>query len=414
MGVNDLSFNQLSTVLNAINGHATGTVSPAAVTTADFISVAQATLKTGYDPVIQAISQVLGKTIFSIRPYSRKFKGLRVDNQRFGYITRKIQIADKPFENDDRIPLTDGQSVDMYKINKPNALQTNIYGQNVFQKSLTLFRDQLDSAFKGPDEFGEFVSMVMTNASDMIEQAHESLARAALVNFMAGKMVYDVGNVKHVLKDYNDALGLTSTARLTKADILAPENFKSFVQWFYSYVASISSMMTERSAKFHMNVTQFGGTVDPDTGAITGGTDKTVMRHTPYNKQKVYILNEWRYAADARALADTYHDTYLKYADVETPNFWQFINLPDAISATPMCINAAGLNIAPTSGIAVSNIIGCIFDEEALGYTVMNEWSSATPLNARGGYTNMFWHFTDRYWNDFTENGVILVLDDPA
>ena len=27
------------------------------------------------------------------------------------------------------------------------------------------------------------------------------------------------------------------------------------------------------------------------------------------------------------------------------------------------------------------------------------------------GYSNIFWHFTDRYWNDFTENGIVLLLD---
>ena len=60
-----------------------------------------------------------------------------------------------------------------------------------------------------------------------------------------------------------------------------------------------------------------------------------------------------------------------------------------------------------------------IFGEEALGYTVMNQWSATTPFNAKGGYSNVFFHFTDRFWNDFTdrfwndftENGLALLLD---
>ena len=59
----------------------------------------------------------------------------------------------------------------------------------------------------------------------------------------------------------------------------------------------------------------------------------------------------------------------------------------------------------------MSKVFGVIFDEDAAGYTVVNQWSASAPFNARGGYTNIFWHSTDRYWNDFTENAVVLLLD---
>ena len=52
-----------------------------------------------------------------------------------------------------------------------------------------------------------------------------------------------------------------------------------------------------------------------------------------------------------------------------------------------------------------------MFDDEALGYTVMDEWAAPTPFNAKGGYTNQFWHNTKKWYNDFTEKGIILCLD---
>ena len=164
MAINDLSFNQLASVLNSIHRQATGVDALTPTNTNEFVSMAQATLQTGYDPVISAISQVLGRTIFAIRPYNRKFAGLQVDNQRWGYITRKINIADKPFIADDRILLTEGQSVDQYIVNKPEILQTNFYGQNVYAKMYTIFKDQLDCAFRNEDEFRQFLSMVTQNA----------------------------------------------------------------------------------------------------------------------------------------------------------------------------------------------------------------------------------------------------------
>lgn len=392
MAVNDLTFNQLSMVLNSIVQQATGQQAQQATNTAEFVSVAQTALKTGYDPVLQAISQVLSRTIFSIRPYTRKFGGLMVSNQQFGNIVRKLNIADKDWEEDSRFELTDQNSVDMYKVNKPSILQTNFYGANVFEKSLTIFKDQLDCAFSNPDEFGRFVSMTMTNASDMIEQAHENLARATLANFIGGKISGDTASVIHLLTEYNTITGLKPP--LTAETVYQPANFKPFMQWVYSRVASLSSLMTERTQKFHINV-----------------TGKEISRHTPVNKQKVYLYAPARYQTETMVLADVYHDNFLRMADNETVNFWQSIDKPDEINVQPVYLQADGTLKSDDTPLNQKGIFGVMFDEEAAGYTVVNQWSAPTPFNSKGGYSNIFWHFTDRYWNDFTENGIVLLLD---
>lgn len=397
MAVNSLTFNQLATVLNSIVSQATGKAAITPTNTGEFTSVANVALSTGYDPLMTAISQVLSRTIFSIRPYTRKFGGLEVSEQQFGNVTRKLNIADKDFENDDRFALTDGESVDMFKVNKPSVLQTNFYGANIYQKSLTIYRDQLDNAFQNADEFGRFITMIMSNASDLLEQARENMARATLANFIGGKIEGDTDNVIHLLTEYNALTGLT----LTATSVYQPENFKAFVQWAYSRIAAISSLMTERSQKFHVNVTNWGG----------ASVDKSISRHTPYEYQKVYLYAPARFQMEMMALADTYHDGFLRLAYNETVNFWQSIDSPDTINVTPTYMtNTGGLTTAEEA-VNQSDVFGVIFDRDAAGYTLVNQWSSPTPFNARGGYTNIFWHETARYWNDFTENGVVLLLD---
>lgn len=397
MPVNGLAFNQLATVLNSVVSQATGKTAITPTNTGEFTSVANVALSTGYDPLMTAISQVLSRTIFSIRPYTRKFGGLEVSEQQFGNVTRKLNIADKDFENDDRFALTDGESVDMFKVNKPSVLQTNFYGANIYQKSLTIYRDQLDNAFQNADEFGRFITMIMTNASDLLEQARENMARATLANFIGGKLEGDADNVIHLLTEYNALTGLT----LTATSVYQPENFKAFVQWAYSRIATISSLMTERSQKFHVNVTNWGG----------ASVDKSISRHTPYEYQKVYLYAPARFQMEMMALADTYHDGFLRLAYNETVNFWQSIDKPDSINVTPTYMTNTGALTTAEDAVNQANVFGVIFDRDAAGYTLVNQWSSPTPFNARGGYTNIFWHETARYWNDFTENGVVLLLD---
>lgn len=390
MAANDLSFNQLSTVLNSIVAQATGKNQLAITNTSEFISVAQTALKTGYDPLLQSISQVLSRTIFSTRPYYRKFGGIQVDNQKWGNITRKLNISDKDWENDVRFELVDGESVDMYKVNKPNILQTNFYGANVYERSYTIFKDQLDCAFSGPDEFARFLSMVTGNCTDMIEQAHENLARATVANYIGGKVKGDADSCIHLLTEYNALTGLA----LTKENVYQPANYKPFIDWVYSRIASLTELMTERSQLFHTNI-----------------TGKTINRHTPLQRQRVYLYAPARFNIESMSLANTYNYNFLKMAYNETVNYWQSIQSPSKINVKPSYLKADGTITTPEAALEQDDIFGVIFDEEALGYTVMNQWSAATPFNAKGGYSNVFFHFTDRFWNDFTENGLVLLLD---
>ena len=400
---NDLSSNQLSTVLTAITNQATGVNNMAPVDTSSFVTVAQTALKTGYDPLTTAISQVLSKTIFSVRPYTRKFKGLNVSNQRYGNHVRKLLTIDKPFEDDDRLKLTDGASIDQYKVNKPKVLQTNFYGANQYQKSVTIYKDQLDCAFSSPDEFASFISMVMQNASDMIEQAHEETARATINNLICG--IYSAEATQqttlakanggeraiNLLELYN----LTNGTSLKVTDVYKTANFESFVKFAFSTINTIADLMTDRNTLFSSQLTNY-----------------TIIRHTPKDRMKFYLYTDLVNKINSEVYSTVFNPDFLKLVDFERVNFWQSPLEPSSINSKPVALKKDGTLDNNSQGVSINNVFGVLFDEEAAGYTTVNEWSQPSPFNARGGYYNQFWHFTDRYWNDFTENAVIFYIED--
>lgn len=396
--MNTMNYTQAATVLTEIVSQASGRKQIAPTNPAEFVAVAKVGLETGYDALATAISQVLSRTMFSVRPYNRKFAGLEADSIRYGNHVRKLNYIDQDPEEDDRIKLVDGQSIDQYTVKKPQILQTNFYGESVYQAHITIYRDQLDVAFSGPEEFTRFISGLMEHMSNQIEKWHEETARATVANFIAGKAASDSANVVYLLDLYEAETGL---AGLTAQSIKQPDNFVPFTKWLFGYLKTVSDMMTERSVKFHKNFT-------------IGGVAKLIHRHTPLDRQKIYLYAKELNNMDASVVSGTFHDDYLKIADYERVNFWQNINAPMEINATPGYNDADGSVHANPSAVTLENVLGVIFDEEAAGYTVINQWQANSPFNARGGYTNMFWHFTDRYWNDFTENGVVLVLDHSA
>lgn len=389
MAVNALTFNQLATVLTDITQQATGQKVLTPTNTAEFVSVAQKALLTGYDPLMTAISQVLSRTIFSVRPYTRKFQGLEADSLRYGNHVRKIQLADKGWEEDDRFKLVDGESVDQQIVDKPNALQTNFYGANVYQKHITIYRDQLDNAFSGPEEFQRFIGMVMQNVSDMIEQAHESTARATIANLIGGTIQGgQEAQVVYLVDEYAEYAGFETT----DFNPFDPEIFPDFARWTFARMQTVSKAMTERTLNYH-----------------TAFTDYDIMRHTPTEYQRCFLYAPLFEQVDARVLSTTFNEEYLRKLPREDVNFWQSSKDPGSINVTPVYVDE---DVELTTGTEAlyENVVGVLMDTEAAGYTVVNEWSAPAPFNARGGYTNIFYHFTDRYWNDFSENVVVFML----
>lgn len=395
---NDLSFNQLSTVLTAITNQATGVNNIAPVDTSTFITVAHTALKTGYDPLSTAISQVLSRTIFSVRPYSRKFKGLNVSNQRYGNHVRKLLTIDKPFEDDDRLKLVDGESIDQYKVNKPKVLQTNFYGANQYQKSVTIYKDQLDSAFSSPDEFASFISMVMQNASDMIEQAHEETARQTLCHLISSVMASEETATETVAKSNGGKRSINllllynmqNGTSLKVADVFKSENFEGFIKFVYATINTLANLMTERNTMFCSQLTGY-----------------PVIRHTPKSRMKFYLYTDFVNKINSQVFSSVFNPQFLKTVDFEEVNFWQNPLSSSEINNKPILLNKDG-SLLTGAEHKYKNVVGILFDEEAAGYTTVNEWSQPTPFNARGGYYNQFWHFTDRYWNDLTENAIVF------
>lgn len=390
MGVNSLTFEQSAALLNALRAEATGTnATSQVIDTKDFVSAATTTLAVGYDPVMSAITAVIGRSIFSDRRYTGRLGIMQVDNQAWGYITRKLQLSDVDWENEQQYSLTDGSSVDMYTVRKPNALQTNFMGQNIVQRHYTVFKDQLDTAFHSPEEFGRFMSMVAGNCMDMIEQKRELTRRMTIANFIGGKVAASNGII-HALTEYNTEVGGSYTA----TTIMAAANYEPFIKWLHARMQTLADFMAERSHLFQINI-----------------TGHVIERHTPTRDLRVVMLSKWMNDIKARVMSGTFNDDFLSLAGTEGISFWQNINEPDEINVKPVYLNANGTLTEASTAVNQAKIIAVMFDWEAMGTTIMNEWSMATPMNAAGGYSNMYYHFTTRYWNDFSEKGVVILLD---
>ena len=386
---NELNFDQVSALLNATLKQARGVDPVGEITLGNFAAVGQTLLKSGYDNLLNAISVVLSETYFSIRPYRQKFSGMYVSGQKFGNIVRKLQVVDKSAIDNDEYNLADGAGVDQYKISKPLVLQLNFYGGTTYSRDLPIFKNQLDVAFSNPEELGRFWSMLYQNLDDMVQQDKETEARLCLANFIGGKIAGDPDNVVHLVTKYNDISG----RNLTAETVHAPENWTDFVRWMFGYIKTLSEKLTNRTQRYHINI-----------------DGKPISRHTPLDRQRVYLLSDEANMIDTTVMSQTYHNDYLKVVDFETVSYWQGVDSPGAINVKPTYLKPDG-TLQQAAKAVTADVFGIIWDAEAMGCTVINEWSQVTPMNARGGYAVRWDHYTTRWWNDFTENAIVLMLD---
>ena len=419
MSVNSLTYEDVSNVLYAVYSLATGTDPTQVANYGDFTSVATKTLQLGTEKIMNALTYVLSKTIFSERPYEAKFKLLELDPVEWGNIVRKINFADgayampettyDPLNGTDPTAQTEirrqsggaPSPIDPWYGKDATVIQTNFYGTAVAADSYKIREEALRGAFQSPEELAAFLNSLMTFINNRHEQFVESLARGAMANFILGRNKASSSEtarqtVVHLLSEYNTQTGLT----LTATTVYQPDNFKPFMQWVYARVAAISDMMTERTIMHHTELSKNG---------------LQVLRHTPKRDQRILMYAPIQHMTAARVLADTYHDTYLRDTGIELVNYFGNVSTPQSVTGGFTYLNPDGsgtlIEVDDTDAETVNNIYGLILDRNAVGYMRQTTRVLTSPFNPADQSYTIWWHLAGKWVNDFSETGVLLLLD---
>lgn len=392
-----MSFEQAATVLNSLVQQATGNTALTVTSLADYISVGQQLLRTGYDPLNVGISQLVAKTIFSYRPFSGALSSLDRDSNEWGAITRKVNAINQPVETEGTYTLTDGQHTpDMFDVRKPKLWQSNFYGYDVWSDHVSVTRQQLKNAVQNPAEMGRLLDLILGTKSNEMEMSRVAFRRATIANMIGA--LYALNNavqVRHLLTEYNTATGLTTP--LTVQTVKQPENYGPFFRWAYAQIAKASDMIRNPNGIYHLN---------PTAG--------TILRHTPKEDQRLYIYSGALHDVDAQVLATTFNpdrvDKQLP-AVTESVDFFQAAGTPDSVNVIPAYIDATGQMPASPTAQNVENIFALLCDRDAIGVNFYQQSVEVSPYEAAGQYYNYWYHDAHRYYCDVTENAVLFLLD---
>lgn len=421
-----LSIEQAGRVLNAAFKQATGQEVISQLATGDYVSIATMAQRVGYEQMTNALSQVLTRTYIRVRAYSAKFRSLIKTEEQYGNMVRKITYIDRDIpEGDMTRNIEDGKEYSPYKVRKPQAIQTAYYGFNHIDDYITIFKNQWDTALSSGSELQRFISGIMQEWYNKLEQYHEQYSRATLINLIGGTQAYNKDSavtgarlthpemVRHLLTEYNTEHGTTLTRDALLADRTA---FTQFAEDLAYKMDTIVRQMGERTTMYH---------VSPLKSITAEGVAVTVpiKRHTPRENLQCYMLAPFWDRVKRVVRPGLFANEYLEYIKFDEVAFWQNIETPEKINANvsyfkPANVFTGGskttysmLNDSGNAAVELPYVLGVMFDDEAAAICYKNMWSAATPMNPAHGFQTNYIHEDVQWRNDNTENCCVLLLD---
>ncbi len=384
-----MTTNQVYTVVNSLNDQSQGKIPITVTDTASLISYGDLVLssKDMTDIWLNGLCLRIFKDIIVNRAYRNRMADLVKGEGEMGAIVRKIRTDMPDAEKDESVKLTDGEWVNHWVIANPIALQYLFAKRTPYQFHRTIQRRWLKEAFLSEAAMEQFIAAVYQQIDNKIELTIENLTKAALSNFAA--LCSTDGREVKLVTNYNASRAAGATALNPGPSAL---NDPAFLRHANQVVGMVASAMEDMSVLYnHEKVSTF----------------------TPAARRKFYTLSRFDKAMETILLADTYHDNYLTMASHRSLPYWQGTNVNpfDWTASAKINVNLQTPGTTETSGVELDNVVGVMFDTDALGAYRAVEDVQTTPLNAAGLYYNVYYHLQELWFNATDENGVVFTLN---
>ena len=396
------------TIANALVKEVTGqTPAITAVDTSSFVNVGQMCLDQSKEGTLQALSNMIARTIIAVRPYSGRFTSIEATSQEWGLFIRKIaffsgDFDDTKFINTVQNPetLRDGNSVDMYRIKKRYPLEMFYTGESTLNQRYTTFREQLKTAFQSESEFSAFLNGMMVEIGNDVARWKTAENRAVVMNFIGS--LYNTGKADqkvNLTEQFNAARDTNYTTRE-----LLTTHLQEFLSFFVSYLETLTGLLEESSELYHL------------TPACTDDSGNTLhlFRHTPKSEQKLLLYQPLINDAKAWVYPAIFGPGYLSFGNYEGVQFWQNINNRSAVSVTPAQFNVNTAKQEKGKAVQLDYVVGLLYDRRALATAYRQDSVYTTPFNISGEYYNTEHHWKMNYMQDPTENAVLFYMADPV
>lgn len=372
-----MTTDQIYALVNEVNAEAFGQNALSVVDTTSLISLGNTVLSssTNTEAFLNTLAQRIGRTILRFRDYRNKLGDMVLNDFEYGAILQKIKVLMPQAEEDEAFDLTDGQSVDHYKIAKPQVDQKLFVTRTPYQFHITIQRETLKEAFLSETAMGSFIGVVFGEVRNALEASLENLGRVTLATAIAEC----AGTARQIdlVSEYNSLYNPSPAL-----DEDTAQNSPEFMRYAMSRINSVVDGMQDMSVIYN---------------------DGSFETFTPKEDMRVKMLSTFKRRLETVVEYAAFHDQFVRPdVDVTTINYWQSAQTPASVGIRRPSDN---------SDVSRGNVVAIIHDRDAMGVYKMDEDVLTSPVNAAGMYYNTYWHERQLRFLDLSENICIFTLN---
>jgi len=370
-----MTTEQIYTLVNEVNAEAFGSNALTIVDTSSLISVGNTVLSssTNTEAFLNTLAQRIGRTILRFRDYRNKLGNMVINDFEYGAILQKIYVHMPEAEADESYDLINGQSVDHYKIAKPDVDQKLFVTRTPYQFKITVQDEHLREAFLSENAMGAFIGVIFGQVRNAIEVSLENLARVTLATAIA-----ECAGTSRMI----DLVTMYNTLYTASLTDVTCQNDPDFMRFAMSTINSYIDGIQDMSVLYN---------------------DGSLETFTPREDIRVKVISSFMRRLETVVEYAAFHDQFVRPdADIVTLNYWQSAQDPmDIIIKRP----------SDSAEVSRGNVIALIHDRDAMGVYKMDERVATTPINAAGLYYNTYYHQKELRFIDPSENFICFTLN---
>ena len=386
-----MKVNQIYTLMNTVTGEILGKADIVKEDLSNVVDVGTEIFnQTSVDNYVKSLVNHIGKVIFVNRPYAGNAPSVLMDGWEFGSVLEKIQADIPEAVENESWDLTDKQEYKQDIFYKPSVSAKFFNKRVTFEVAMSFTDRQVKESFSSAEQLNGFLSMLYNSVEKSMSIKIDSLIMRTINNMIA----------ETIKSDYAGSLtDLTQKSGVKAVNLLYMYNHK------YTKTLTAEQAITDsdfiRFASYTISL--YKDRLSKISTLFNVGRKE---RFTAGEYLHTILLSDFVSACDVFLQSNTFNKEMVALPKAERVPYWQGSGTDYSFAKT------SDINVTCASGedIAVSGVIGVMFDRDSLGVSNLNR-RVTTNYNAKAEFYNNYYKFDAGYFNDLNENFVVFFME---
>lgn len=296
--------------------------------------------------------------------------------------------------------LTDGQSVDHYKIALPEVHTKYYTDSNAYQIPVTISKSQLRKAWESPAAMDSFIQSIIGSVLNSNEMQRQIGRQAAVTNAIAIGMGADPSTM------------LCTTAPITGVCVGTLDAPGGSVQALVidTWNDKINKEFYTNSDKLRTAVAKIRSTLHKMGEYSEKYNPEGVPTFTPDSGKRLYLLDDFAKACDAHIYQGAFNPEYNQLVDYVDISYWKNADYPWMTVESPEGSYRNWYDSRVDNNVCYA-VVALAFDEFAIMEYLKQQTMDVTPLNAGGQYWNYYLNVDTQLINNLMANCVPFYIE---